>query len=323
MGSAEVTIIIPNLNGGDYIAECLDSVANQTIAHDLIVVDDGSTDVSLSVLRKRAEAGELTLIEHGENKGFAAAVNTGIRAADTPYVILFNNDAKADQAFAEELLRTVKKNGKIFSVSAKMLQMKHPELIDDCGDYYCALGWAFSPGRDKNETFYNRRVRVTSACGGAAIYDRKIIEELGYFDEAHFCYLEDVDIGLRAGRAGYINLYEPAAVMYHAASATSGSRYNAFKIKLTVANSLYIIYKNQPLWMIILNLPFLVTGFSVKTLFYIMKGQIRPCLAGYQEGLKKIENAKNKRPAASPAGIGRDLKLYFELLGNMVRRLKG
>ena len=323
MGSAEVTIIIPNLNGGTYLSECLDSIASQTVEHELIVVDDGSTDESLLLLRKRAETGELTLIEHGVNKGFAAAANTGIRQATTPYVILFNNDGKAEKSFAAELLHTIQKSENIFSVSAKMLQMKQPELIDDCGDYYSALGWAFSPGRDRNESLYNRRVRVTSACGGAAIYDRKKVRELGCFDEAHFCYLEDVDLGLRARRAGYINLYEPAAVMYHAASATSGSRYNAFKIKLTIANIIYIIYKNQPLWMMILNLPFLTAGFLIKTLFYFSKGQLRPCLEGYREGFRKIKNTTFIRPTITTVQFWRDLKLYLEFLANCVRRLRG
>ena len=85
-------------------------------------------------------------------------------------------------------------------------------------------------------------------------------------DENHFAYLEDVDLGYRAKLFGYRNLYVPEAVVYHAGSASTGSRYNAFKAELTAANSVYVVYKNMPPAQILINLPFLLAGFVLNRL---------------------------------------------------------
>ena len=94
---------------------------------------------------------------------------------------------------------------------------------------------------------------IISSSGGAvkrggyecihAIGENDCAELCGYFDENHFAYLEDIDIGYRANIYGYPNQYVPQAVVYHAGSAVSGSRHNEFKVRLSAANSIYLIYK--------------------------------------------------------------------------------
>ena len=82
-----------------------------------------------------------------------------------------------------------------------------------------------------------------AACAGAAIYRRGISGKDRTFDEEHFAYLEDTDIGYRARLLGYENWYEPSAKVYHVGSGTSGSRYNLFKIRYSSRNNIYLIYK--------------------------------------------------------------------------------
>lgn len=317
------TVIIPNYNGEAYLAELLDALSHQSMASDIIAVDDASTDGSALMLEEAASAGRLTLIRHTENKGFAATANEGVRAAKTPYVILINNDTRPDKDFVREMVFAMRKKKKTFAVSGLMLQMDKPDLIDDCGDLFCAFGWAFSPGRDRPRTSQIRRTRVTSACAGAAIYDRRLFLELGGFDEAHFAYLEDVDLGLRALRRGYLSYYEPDAVLLHKASAVSGSRYNDFKTRLTVGNSLYTIYKNVPAWMFVINFLPMVAGFLVKLVFYARKGFARSYMAGIREGLDKIRHCPFERPVTGKKNLRRDLLLEAELLANCIRRITG
>ena len=133
-----------------------------------------------------------------------------------------------------------------FSMEAKMIQMREPEKLDGAGDYYCLLGWAFARGKDQPVEKYQKCDRIFSACAGAAIYRKELLEKIGLFDEAHFAYLEDVDVGYRANLYGYRNLFAPDAAVYHAGSAVSGSRHNPFKVELTARNNLYLIYKNMP-----------------------------------------------------------------------------
>lgn len=262
------TIVIPNYNGIEYIENCLRSLEGEP-AH-IIVVDNGSTDGSRQIVQDKFP--QVTLISLDRNYGFCKAVNTGIDNCKTTYVILLNNDTEVEKGFVRALEGALEQHPEVFSGAAQMRNLRHPELIDDAGDFYCALGWAFAGGKDKPLENYQRRRRIFAACGGAAIYRRKVFDEIGYMDENHFAYLEDIDLGYRARIHGYDNLYVPEAVVYHAGSGASGSRYNDFKVELTSKNSIYLVYKNMPLLQIILNLPFLSAGFAVKTFFFIKKG---------------------------------------------------
>lgn len=267
----KVTVIIPNLNGKEYIRECLLSLVSQSIPDiPVIVVDNGSTDGSVELVKD--EFPKVQVICLDKNYGFCRAVNEGIRAARTEFVILLNNDMKADPRFAEQLLASIQKKECIFSCQAKMLRMDEPDRIDDAGDYYCALGWAVARGKGREASLYEKREKIFSACAGAAIYRRAVFEKIGYFDERHFAYLEDVDVGYRARIAGYENWFEPSAVIWHKGSATTGARYNTFKVRHAARNNLYLIYKNMPLWQIWINLPFLAVGILIKFLFFLCKG---------------------------------------------------
>ena len=204
-----------------------------------------------------------------------------------------------------------------------MVDMNNREVLDGAGDYYCALGWAFAYGKGKKTEECDKGRKIFSSCAGACIYDKAKLEITGLFDELHFAYLEDVDLGYRARIAGFDNIYEPAAVVYHAGSGFSGSRYNEFKIKLSSRNSVYLILKNMPLLQLIINLPFIVFGYLIKTLFFVLKGYGKVYLKGLLDGFKLYfskEGHKNKvRFKLS------NLKNYFiieiELLVNIFRRL--
>ena len=127
---------------------------------------------------------------------------------------------------------------------------------------------------------YNRACRVFSACAGAAIYRREVFEEIGYFDEMHFAYLEDLDVGYRARIAGYDNIYCPTAMVCHVGSGTSGSKYNPFKVKLAARNNIYLNYKNMPLLQLAVNLLPILLGMGLKYMFFKKKGFGRDYAAG-------------------------------------------
>ena len=130
-----VTIIIPNYNGKHFLGPCLESLSKQSCRDfEILVVDNHSTDGSIEFLNEHYPEVRTILLD--KNRGFSAAVNAGIRKARTPYVILLNNDTAADPHFVEELLGAVRRSPRIFSVSSKMIQLHHPELIDIAGDLY-------------------------------------------------------------------------------------------------------------------------------------------------------------------------------------------
>ncbi len=280
---SSISIIIPNYNGSEYIRDCLDSLKEQDYSDfEIIVVDNDSGDGSADIVEK--EYPEVIVKRLPENFGFSRAVNEGLKISAADYVILLNSDTRADKSFVRSLYETIIRDERIFSVASKMLQMKRPDRIDGAGDLYCALGWAFARGKGKKKSRYSKACNVFASCGGAAIYSRKILDEIGWFDEFHFAYLEDVDIGYRARIMGYKNVYCPQACVYHVGSAVSGSRYNDFKIRLSARNNMYIIMKNMPTLQIILNLPFLLAGFAVKIVFFALIGHARAYLSGLKRG---------------------------------------
>lgn len=290
------TIIIPNYNGAAYLENCLRTIEGEQA--DIIVIDNGSSDNSCYIIREYFP--KVKLVCFGKNRGFCAAVNEGIRLAETKFVILLNNDTEAESGFVTALERAMEADCRLFAASAKLISMHDKKLIDDAGDLYCALGWAYAVGKGKPEANYNTQRRIFAACGGAAIYRRDLLLQLGLFDENHFAYLEDIDIGYRAAIYGYHSVFVPSARVYHAGSASSGSRYNAFKVKLAAANSIYLIYKNMPLLQIVINLPFLLLGFCIKTLFFIKKGLGEEYIQGLMRGFRMCMSKK-----------GRSHKVYF------------
>lgn len=290
------TIIIPNYNGMRYIEDCLASLAEEPA--EIVVVDDASTDGSLALVREKFPAVRTIALE--QNGGFSAAVNRGIEASaesKTPYVILLNNDTVVEPGFVRALEKALDRDRKAFSGAARMVRMDDPSRIDDAGDYYCALGWAFAVGKDQPRERYDKPGQIFSACGGACIYRRKTLHEIGLLDENHFAYLEDVDIGYRAKIYGWRNLYVPEAVVRHVGSGVSGSRHNAFKVRLSAKNSIYLIYKNMPWAQMLLNLPFLLVGFLAKSLFFLKKGLGKSWFEGLLEGLRLCgsPDAKEKK----------------------------
>lgn len=312
----KVTVVIPNYNGIKYIKGCLEALYAQkegTCEFCVLVVDNGSTDGSVELAREYFPQTEWILLP--ENTGFCHAVNVGIQAAETPYVILLNNDTKVYDGFVEGLYRAIEKSPDIFSVSARMLMWDKPELLDDAGDRYCVLGWAYARGKSRQATDYENSVEIFSACGGAAIYRKAVFEEIGLFDELHFAYLEDLDIGYRARIYGYRNRYEPSAQVLHFGSASTGSRYNARKTELSSANNIYVIGKNMPLLQWFWNLPFLCVGFLIKFLFFCKKGMGMLYLRGLWQGLLRCFSRQGRNHKVKFRW--KHFKNYLEIQGQL------
>lgn len=315
----EVTIIIPNYNGMAYLETCLTSLQKQTVSEfRVLIVDNGSSDGSLAWIDEHCK--EVKVLALDKNYGFCTAVNKGIEASDTPYVILLNNDTEAEPEFVEALLLEIKKSTNIFSCQAKMMDFKNRQIMDDAGDYYCALGWAFAKGKGRKEQLYMEKTPIFASCAGAAIYRRSIFEEIGYFDEGHFAYLEDIDIGYRAKIYGYTSYFVPSARVYHMGSATTGSRYNEIKVRLSARNSIYMAYKNMPLLQLIFNSPLLLLGILLKFLFFTKRHLGKEFFTGIFQGFMLCK--KEKKVKFCRKNLKNYMKIQLELWKNTGIRLR-
>jgi GT2 family glycosyltransferase len=292
----KISIIIPNYNGISFLRECLDSIKNQNILNEIIIIDNASHDESVLFITQNYP--EIILIQNKENLGFSKAVNQGIEASSEEYLFLLNNDVELEEDCIKNLIKCIDENENIFAVSSKMIQYHDRNKIDDAGDEYTILGWTKKVGYGNPQEKYNKNRETFSACAGAAIYRKSILDEIGYFDENFFAYLEDIDLSYRARIHGYLIKYCPEAIVYHIGSGTTGSRYNEFKIKLAARNNFYVPYKNMPWPQLLINLPFLMLGYLIKYLFFLRKRHSHTYLKGLKEGFitrKKVGKIKYKR----------------------------
>ena len=179
-----------------------------------------------------------------------------------------------------------------------MIQFNNRNLIDDAGDEYTILGWTRKAGDGKALEKYDEKREIFSSCGGAALYRRSVLDEIGMFDDNFFAYLEDIDLSYRAQINGYKNFFSPRSIVYHKGSGTSGSRYNEFKVRISARNNLWLAYKNLALPQKILNFIFLLIGFFIKYVFFLRKGFGHVYLEGLKEGFKtrkKLDRVEFKR----------------------------
>lgn len=249
------SVIIPNWNGKKFLTGCLDSLVLQSYKQlEIIIVDNGSKDGSTDFIKQNYP--QVKLIEFKENTGFSIAVNRGILESSGEYIALLNNDTVVEKDWLSEMIKAARRYPEVGSVGCKMLAYDNHQLLDGAGDGYRRGGL---PGRighreiDKGQ--FDEERYILGACGGAALYKRSMLNEIGLFDEDYFAYLEDVDLGLRAQSAGYKCIYTPSAVMYHLGCGTTGSGYSPMVVSLSAQNNWNTLIKNIPSLLLIKFLP--------------------------------------------------------------------
>ena len=328
-------IVIPNYNGLRFLDDCMNVIDAQTVDHFLtLVIDNGSGEEDTKWLKSWQEKDKVhrKLILNEENLGFSGAVNQGIRFAmehNIEFTLLLNNDTKVAPDFVEVLENRMDKDSKkkVFAISSKMVKMHDPSIMDDAGDQMTVLGWQFQRGLDEPSSLkrWNTESEVFSACAGAAMYRTEHFEKVGLFDENHFAYLEDIDLCYRAQLYGFKVLYCPEALVHHVGSGTSGSKYNAFKVRLSARNSLYLLYKNLPLFMVILNILPILAGYLIKILFFTKKGFVKSYMEGIFEAFSKFKTLKRAKINEVPPMryLTLELRLIaatFEYASRLMRR---
>jgi len=250
MNQPTVAIIVLNWNGIDDTVDCIDSLIGQSYENaKIIIVDNGSDDGSLEVLRKMQKKwhSKIVLIENGKNSGFAGGVNIGILYAinhQFDYVALFNNDAIAEEQWLYHLIKAIEKPDA--SIATGLLLRSDGKTIDGTGDFYSYWGMPFP--RDRNQLTAKKADSgyVFGATGGASLYRTSLFTEIGLFDVHFFAYYEDIDISFRAQLAGHKIYYTSQAVAYHQQGASS-NKMRGFTVYQTFKNIPILFVKNVPL----------------------------------------------------------------------------
>jgi GT2 family glycosyltransferase len=241
-----VSAIVVNHRRAELLAECLGALRGALgrlgRGAEVIVVDNASGDRSCDMVREAFP--DVRLIALPENAGFAAAMNRGLSEARGEWVLSLNNDAVVEPGAVGELLGAAQRDPEVGSVAAQMRFAETPLVINSAGIGVDRLGVAYDRLLgEPAEASEAEPVEVFGASAGAALYRRRMLEELGGFDSSLFFALEDVDLAWRARMAGWRCLYAPAAVVVHRHGATGRHR-SAFKHYHVALNRVRVLAKN-------------------------------------------------------------------------------
>jgi len=237
------SVIIPNWNGVKFLPACLNSLRAQTYRHfEVLVVDNASSDESVSLIQR--DYPEVRLIALTENRGFTGAVNAGIAQAKGSLVALLNQDAEADPRWLEEMAYAANAHPEAGAIACKIMLFDQRDRFHSAGDDYRLDGIPINRGVwQKDEGQYDDKTEVFAACGGAAAYRRRVLDEVGWFDESFFMYCDDIDLAWRQQLAGWHTVFAPRAIVFHYLSASGGGVTASY---YTGRNTIYVIVKNVP-----------------------------------------------------------------------------
>jgi GT2 family glycosyltransferase len=217
-----IDVVIPAYNRWDLTSSCLRHLAAQTVAHRVIVVDNGSSDETQTSLRRDWPG--VSVVELDHNRAFTRAVNRGVLAGEGEFVVLLNNDVELHPDCLAHLVAPLEQSPSVGSVAALMLAPGE-RLIDSVGvttDVTLA-GFARLQGLGAEHARDASPV-LTGPEGTAAAYRREAWEQVGGLDESIRAYMEILDLAWRLRRAGWDTACAPDAVGVHLGSATFGQR---------------------------------------------------------------------------------------------------
>ena len=230
----KVSIVIPNWNGKQKLANNLPGVLKVKGVNEIIIVDDYSTDDSVDFIKQNFP--QIELIEKENNSGFAKTVNLGVARAPGDIVFLLNSDALPQDDVVEKAIKHFK-DPQVFSVGC-----------NTGGNWSWAkfergYFWHYMSPKEKKIITH----QTLWASGGSGLFRKSIWKELGGLDEVFSpFYEEDTDLGYRATKRGYINLWEPSAkVLHYHQKGVIEENFSKSQInKIAQRNQLFLIWKN-------------------------------------------------------------------------------
>ncbi len=300
MESNLVSVVITNYNGELFLSECVDSLLEQSFKSvEIILVDTASTDGSAELARKKYP--DIRLICLDENLGFSAAVNAGVQASRGEYIIILNSDTRVELEFVAELHKALSEMDDASMAAPKMLFARGEGIINSMGLGYSMTGTNHDIGFGlKDGPRFGSQEWIFGPCGGAGMYRRTAIDDVGSFDEDFFMYYEDVDFCFRAQLAGHKCVFVPTARVYHAEGASGGSLPKPRNYYLA-RNSLNVIVKNLPGRLLLRHWHVMLWEMAKRAGSPLLKGDISAArgylaaLFGVRKTLKKRVDAQGRK----------------------------
>ncbi len=237
-----MTVVIPTLTADETLLDCVRSLEAQSRRDfDVIIVDNSGQQL---VRRRNAAGAQARVIENTVNAGFGGAINQAYQQSSAPFLATLNDDAVADPNWIASLMVAVEGRPDV-GMCASQVRLFPAGNLDSAGMLIAGDGSSKQRGHGDNPRHFQQAEEVLLPSGSAALYRRKMLAEIGLFDDHFFLYCEDTDLGLRARWAGWKCLYVPDAIVDHHYSHSAG-RASSLKAYYVERNRLLTVCKNFP-----------------------------------------------------------------------------
>jgi GT2 family glycosyltransferase len=313
--SRSVAVVIPSWNSLALLRRCLDSLRDQGVELETMVIDNGSGDGTGEYLEREG----VPHVSLPENVGFAPAVNLGVKRTMAPAVFVLNADTVLEPGALGRLVEALAADPALGGVQPRLLQLEGGATMDaatarlySVGQRLSRDGRGFEIGAGEEQGEESSRSReVFGVCGAACLLRRELLERLGGYDERYFAFYEDVDLNVRARIMGWRFGYVPEAVVWHVGNATwtaQAPRASAWNAQLVARNRIATQLKFMPPR----SLPRVLLVEAGALLRAARQRRFRATLRGKLEGLRWTGEMRRERRRLREEG---DLELAREWLG--------
>lgn len=312
MAKPRVDIVVCTFNNSDIVGRCLSNIAKSNYKiNKCFVVDDHSSDNTLDIIKRDFPWAEV--IEKDIQSGPSDSRNIGINSSESDYILFLDSDVSITKNFLTFLVKSIQKNENIAICGGKLLLPNG--TIDSAGGGLTKLGIGFDIGHTKDRNSYNQDKDVFYIPSAAMLVKRKLIKELGGFDETYFYGHEDTDLCWRVNIAGFRVYYDPRAIAYHYKNQTIKNMMNRVYY-YGIRNRIRSLIKNHQLSTLILYFPlyFAYSFFDV-----IIHSYRKEKISAWWWNLKHIKETLRERKYIQSLRVFSDRQLSFSNLYNFIK----
>ncbi|UKN02034.1 glycosyltransferase family 2 protein [Paracrocinitomix mangrovi] len=292
----KIAVVILNYNGKDYLDKFLPSVIQNSADAEIWVVDNCSTDDSVSFLQ--SEYPQIHLVENESNGGFAKGYNDGLKKIEADYYVLLNSDVEVTPNWIQPCIELFQQDDKIAALQPKILaeQNRHQfEHAGAAGGFLDKNYFPFCRGRifdivEEDKGQFNDTKEVFWATGACLFIKADLFHQMGGFDEDFFAHMEEIDLCWRLKRHGYKIYYCGHSTVYHVGGGTLNYMHPR-KTYLNFRNSLYTIYKNHEGSLSILFRRMVLDGIAAS--LFLLKFQFKHFWAVFKAHMSLYANLKS------------------------------
>jgi len=279
----KLAIVILNWNGEKLLETFLPSVVEHSKGHPIYIIDNGSTDASVPLLKTQFPT--VQCIQLMRNFGYAGGYNEGLKHVNADVFCLLNSDIEVTKNWLKPIIETFESNPNIAIIQPKILDYHNKtkfEYAGAGGGFIDQLGYPYCRGRifnaiEEDHGQYNDQKEVFWASGACFFVKAHVFETLGGFDSKFFAHMEEIDLCWRAQNSGQKIYYVGSSTVYHVGGASLDAS-NPKKTYLNFRNSLYTLVKNTYSSVIFVVLSRLILD-GIAGIRFLLKGQPKHMLA--------------------------------------------